>query len=565
MADGSALAYSALFPVGSGPFPTLMSYNGYDAGGIGGWSYRRGSTAMSHDLDTALLEHGYALVGVNMRGTGPSDGDFELFQSQWGPDGAAAVQWISEQPWSTGRIGMYNWSWGGIGQLCTAGQRPQALAAIAPGMVVVDPLRDSGSPGGVPNNFAQTWWRYIQLTWGYAATSAIVDRDWPAAKTILRRIARTGPDSPGVVTRAHRTEDAYTLAHSLTDAVGRITAPTLAINAWQDMSTGPRPGSFAELLPAETTWSIGTNGKHDIYVSASIRAELLRFFDHYVKGEENGFEATPHARIWFDTAADGPDTGHYGFGEMNRKGNGSTVPGFVYDVPATDQSDDQVWTLNLRRDGALSSAVADPGEPASAYQELPRAPKVDLFNFHDGWRRSTPPASTLAYSTAPFEDDHLVFGPASLDLHVSVDDSDADLQVILTHVDPEGNETYVQSGLLRLSNRALDPEQSTLLEPFLQHTTPQPVRPGHLVACRVPIPAFAHAFRRGSALRIWLYRPSAMGVWKFDANPAQGRLRIHHDAATPSLLRLRRTPYDIPTAAPAPGSLWNAPSRPGRV
>src|SRR4051794_37884088 len=77
--DGVQLRYSVLLPAARGRFPVLVNYSGYDAGTIGGDAYQQGETWMETDLDARLLKAGYALMGLQMRGTGCSSGTFDLF------------------------------------------------------------------------------------------------------------------------------------------------------------------------------------------------------------------------------------------------------------------------------------------------------------------------------------------------------------------------------------------------------------------------------------------------------------------------------------------------------
>jgi putative CocE/NonD family hydrolase len=136
--DGTWLRYSALLPSGPGPFPTILNYSGYDPGAIGGSAYLADNTAMSVNLDQTLVEHGYAVVGVNARGTGCSEGQFDFLGPDFGRDGADAIEFIATQPWSDGAVGMANWSWAGMAQLATASAHPAHLRAIAPGMTAGD-------------------------------------------------------------------------------------------------------------------------------------------------------------------------------------------------------------------------------------------------------------------------------------------------------------------------------------------------------------------------------------------------------------------------------------------
>ena len=125
--DGTQLRYSLLLPKGKGPFPVIINYSGYDPGAIGGFSYTHDNSAMSTSVDASLLKNGYAVLGVNARGTGCSEGVFDFLGPAYGQDGADVVEWIATQPWSNGAVGMANWSWAGMSQVATASERPAHL------------------------------------------------------------------------------------------------------------------------------------------------------------------------------------------------------------------------------------------------------------------------------------------------------------------------------------------------------------------------------------------------------------------------------------------------------
>ena len=133
--DGTQLRYDVIRPDGPGPFPTLLNYEGYAAGsdatdgGVSAFSDR-------------ILQRGYALIGVSVRGTGCSQGKFDPFDVTMGTDGYDAIEWIAKQRWSNGHVGMIGVSFGGITQLVPAADRPPHLDAIAPSSATSDLYRD---------------------------------------------------------------------------------------------------------------------------------------------------------------------------------------------------------------------------------------------------------------------------------------------------------------------------------------------------------------------------------------------------------------------------------------
>src|SRR3954468_8312311 len=165
--DGTKLAYDLQRPDGNGPFPVVVNYEGYaagsDAGDNGGATYL-----------PRLLQRGYAVLGVSVRGTGCSEGAFDPFAPSMGQDGADAVEWAARQPWSDGRVGMFGVSFGGITQTLTAADRPPHLRAIAPDSSTSDLYRDVTYPGGILEYDFTFAWTGIQKEGGteHALTGA---------------------------------------------------------------------------------------------------------------------------------------------------------------------------------------------------------------------------------------------------------------------------------------------------------------------------------------------------------------------------------------------------------
>ncbi|MCZ7630798.1 MAG: CocE/NonD family hydrolase [Microthrixaceae bacterium] len=347
--DGTELHYSVLLPEGDGPHPVVMNYSGYDAGSIGGASYLKGDTAMSPPLDTLLLEAGYAVLGVNMRGTGCSDGGgFDLFSPYWGTDGADAIEWAAQQEWSDGSIGMANWSYAGIGQLFAAVEQPEHLKAIVPGMVVTDPLRDVGSPGGVPNVlFPNGWWLFIQENWEYARATAQDEGDQRCIERIDEHLGLSENTSPPAMQAQHPFHDEFNESRLLWTRTDRIDVPVLSIEAWQDGATGVRGGYYQDTLDPQRLWYVGTNGGHDIYESRTWQEHLIRFLDHFVKGEDNGFDDEPHVQLWQDSTGPGAPLPQYA--QLTEAEPGWVIPvdRFAPEVEAT--------TLWLGPDGSWAT------------------------------------------------------------------------------------------------------------------------------------------------------------------------------------------------------------------
>ena len=149
--DGTKLAINVHLPgpADQGPYPTLVEYSGY------GYADPSGPAAGIQPLAELL---GYAVVDVNMRGTGCSGGAFDYFERLQSLDGYDVVETVARQPWVMhGKVGMLGISYGGISQLFVAATRPPNLAAITP-LSVIDSTQTTLYPGGILNTgFALEW------------------------------------------------------------------------------------------------------------------------------------------------------------------------------------------------------------------------------------------------------------------------------------------------------------------------------------------------------------------------------------------------------------------------
>ena len=346
----------------SGRFPVIINYSGYDPGAIGGLAYRQDDSAMSPNLDRALLEHGYAVMGVNARGTGCSTGEFDFLGPKYGEDGRDAVEFAASQPWSDGAVGMANWSWAGMSQIATASDRPPHLKAIAPGMVLGDPRLDSWAPGGVPAPaFIKDWRMFLHGRWEAIRRTAVAEHD----EQCIARIAinLVGEEKTSITTEVarHPLRDDWIQGRQLRDRTHLIEVPVLSMESFQDEAVTSREGYYQETLNQDRLWMVQTNGGHDLYESLAFRPTLLAFLDHFVKGLPNGFEQRPHLEVWMDTVSAG--RGWHGFYE-------AAHPGWTIrrDRVAVET---RPLSFRLAGGGRLVPGAAAQGEPDSYNYPVP--------------------------------------------------------------------------------------------------------------------------------------------------------------------------------------------------
>ncbi len=536
LSDGTQLHYTLTRPDGAGRHPVLLKYDGYDAGVYS---------------DPSWNESGYITLGVNFRGTGCSQGVFgPLRADQWGADGAEVVDWAARQPWSSGSVGMIGYSFTGVSQVATAAFAGPALKAIAPGNVFLDFYRDSIYPGGIHNGWIPLW---IAAGRQFVVGSDTVTTIPPDPQCLLNMApSQAQAAAQAADTQLHSFVDDYwsTQPASYLD---RVSIPVLGCVNWQDTTIYSRAANaFRDHLDPATTWLVGSNGAHaDCAIS---RARLQRFFDHYLRQQQNGWERTPRVLLVHEVAGDGG------------------VRETLGDDAGAWQSDFASWSamasaikpveLYLHADGRLDQSAPMQSEPAAEYRYP--APSnntpADWTGGVNPWSDPRVPGTVLSYTTPAFAEDTEFLGEGSVDLWFSSTAGDADVQVTLMELRADGQETYVQNGWLRLSHRRLDATRSTALRPVHTHL-PQDAEAlpaGVPVAVRIEVLPFNHVFRAGSALRLQIDAP---GGW-FQVLPTPALNRVHHPQDRPSVVRLGWLPGARAGAALAEcGTLLNQPCR----
>jgi uncharacterized protein len=224
LADGVSLGADVFLPVGAGPVPAIVSLLPYRRdvlGGAGCWTTL-----------TRFAGAGYAAVLVDQRGLGSSDGrPRPPFDPDEAADGVAAVSWAAGQPWCSGPVGMWGFSYGAALALRTAGRRPAALRAVVSLMGFTDLERDFVHPGGVRGVVGPLG------VWGLGNVvnqllPPLADHRDPAEQQ--RWATRIEWDDPYLVDIARHPPGHPVWRDRVVDA-GAVTVPTLSVGGWRDM------------------------------------------------------------------------------------------------------------------------------------------------------------------------------------------------------------------------------------------------------------------------------------------------------------------------------------------
>ena len=215
--------------------------------------------------------HGYAICNADMRGTCDSEGDSVLWDRQEGRDCHDLIEWLGVQPWCNGKVAMSGTSYLAASQWFAAAEQPPHLAAINPWEGVSDTYRDLVMRGGIPDTgFAEMLQE--QSFWGHGRKEDIL-------------------------TEAELYPTVNDLWNDKVARLNRITVPAYVVASYSN--TLHTMGTFRgwRTMASEQKWlRIHNSQEWPDYYDESNREDLRRFFDHFLKGVDNGWEQTPRVR-----------------------------------------------------------------------------------------------------------------------------------------------------------------------------------------------------------------------------------------------------------------------------
>ncbi|MGN0813153.1 MAG: CocE/NonD family hydrolase [Candidatus Coproplasma sp.] len=219
------------------------------------------------------VKHGYAVINPDVRGAYNSEGVVLFFGSDYGRDGKDIVDWVGEQPWCNGKIGLSGNSWLAISQWFTAAQQPKHLAAIAPWEGLYDCYREVGTRGGVIMP------EFVELL-----SASFASNEQGGVEDVLQML-KTHPEMNNYW------EDKIA---DLED----ITVPAyIAASYTNPIHTNGSIEGFMRISSKDKWLRIHNAGEWDDYYHEGHTEDLRKFFDYYLKGIENGWKDTPKVRM----------------------------------------------------------------------------------------------------------------------------------------------------------------------------------------------------------------------------------------------------------------------------
>jgi predicted acyl esterase len=478
MEDGLVLRADVYRPIADGNYPVLLTYGPYAKGLAfqdgypSAWQRMAdkhpdvvaGSTNAYQNWEVVDPEkwvpHGYACVRVDSRGCGCSPGYIDHFSPRETRDFYNCIEWAGVQPWSNGKVGLNGVSYFGINQWHVASLQPPHLAAMCIWEGAADWYRDMTHHGGIVSTFWANWYDMQVKTVQYGAgergrRSRITGELICGPLELSQEELAANRCDFGADILAHPLDDEYHRARS--PDWSKVVVPFLSAANWGGQGLHPR-GNFEGFYRAASPqkWLEAHGLEHWTHFYTDYGREMqLRFFDHFLKGADNGWDRQPPVVL---------QVRHPGERFVERAEQNWPVP-------------DTNWTkMHLGPQGHVLSSA-----PAAGSATLP------FEAMGDG----------LTFLSAPLERATELTGPIAARLRVSSSTPDADLFLVLRILMPDLKEvvfmgaidphTPVAQGWLRVSHRKLDPALTRPWRPYHTHDERQMLKPGEPVDVDVEI------------------------------------------------------------------------------
>jgi putative CocE/NonD family hydrolase len=467
LSDGCRLAARIWLPddAEEDPVPTVLEF----------LPYRKNDGTVARDAKRQpyLAGFGYAAVRVDMRGTGESDGILEdEYTAQEQEDALELIAWLAEQPWCTGAVGMWGISWGGFNALQVAAHRPPALKAIMTLCSTDDRYADDVHyRGGCVLALDMLHWASSMMTWNARPPDPrLAGESW--RETWLERLeAANAWIEPWL---SHQRRDEYWKQGSVCEDYSAIECPVYAVGGFADGYTNAVPRLLEGLsVPRKGLigpWAHAFPDDASPGPSIGFLQECVRWFDHWLKGIENGVMDEPMLRVWMQKSVE-PQPSY-----EERPGRWVAEPSWPSPHLETRQ-----WDLRGEGERFLL-AVQSTGTEAGAWTAEGQSADLATDQRPDD-------AFSITYDFEPLAEPLEILGLPSVTLALAVDRPYALVCVRLCDVFPDGTSALVTRGLLNLAHRA-------------SHEEPSALEPGTRYEVRVPLDVAAHSFPAGHRLRV---------------------------------------------------------------
>jgi hypothetical protein len=524
MRDGVELAADVYLPFGheGEVLPAIVEVTPYSKDNV---------ALMSGDI-TLYQNNGYVFVAVDCRGRGKSEGIWSGFADDV-PDTHDVIEWVAQQPWCDGQVGTTGLSYMGWVQWAGASARPPHLKAMVSTSAAGRWQQEIPYTNGVFQLYF-AWWAYItrrRINEDYGLRQI----DWDEALRILpfkdiSRIIDTPTDTWDNLADRDTLDD-YWKSLRFDDSYDQMDVPCLHVTGWYDQEDLLGAFHHYEMMMAHSPardkqylivgpWSHVKSRSPDRFyadidhgpaAALDMDAEHLAFFDHWLKGVDNGVADLERVRLFEPGRNAWRDAGTWPTSARTRD---------VF-LGAGTLSDEAPET------SGETSYDYDPRDPSLTGIDVRLYPVEDVPLDQTG---NEARADVITFTGAPVTEETVLSGWAHLVFFASTDGDDTDWHVKITDVDPAGVSRRVTQGCLRAACR-------TSLE------QPRAVTPNEILEYDVELWPTHHVFMPGHAMRVtitssdfpWYARSmNRFGPVRSQAEPRTARNTVHFGGQFPS-------------------------------
>ena len=441
---------------------------------------------------TRVVKEDYAHVIGDLRGTGHAEGEhignYNAGGVSLGQDAYDFIEWVAEQPWCDGNVGMIGISYFGSMQVLAAAERPPHLKAIF-------------VSGGHYDFYETTYHGGIMWFMPRAAREGRGgDSGWAFTDNVKSRMLETF--SPGEIQErvAERLADPDVAAWP--NLVHVLNYPKNH-EAWFDIITNELDGEWYEernpitlapnidipvylqidqgrgwtmdgtielfdALQGPKKLDIGSYPPMQSRPFIEEHDKMFRWYDYWLKGIENG-------------AMDGPAVNVFVEGSREIASGEQWPP-----LPV------EYRPLYLR-----------PRRKLSFEPELMGAEYAAPDGFYQAPLTVTDKVEILRWDTEPFDEPTEMIGTGAAHIFAEIDQDDTNFILRMWDTAPNGKRQLITTGYLKASHRELD-ERTTEGNPYHPHTRTEPVEPGTVEEYVLRLYPFANTFKQGHRLTVEL-------------------------------------------------------------
>ncbi|MDA4123227.1 MAG: CocE/NonD family hydrolase [Thaumarchaeota archaeon] len=515
MRDGIHLSADLLMPEMPGKYPAIIQYH----------PYRKDDMSVgANEFHYYFAENGYVSIRLDVRGTGSSEGRcVEEYSLEESSDAVDAINWIAAQEWCTGKVGMYGWSYSGQTSMTAALKAPEPLKAVVCGLFSDDRYTaDSGYEGGSVMPMVD-YGQYGTFMIGFNAMPTYPEYSGKEWMNIWRK--RLEESTPWVIQwLSHPLDEEYWRPASVKYHYDEVKAAVFLVDGWRDGYPGAAAKMYANLkVPKKLLMGPWLHSRPDqgpLGPTIDIHQEMLRWWDHWLKGVENGIMGEPPVSIYVQKFDKPAANRAFTSGEWRAEKE--------WPIARTKGQ-----TFRFQTGGRLTTGISSKSSER-AVDSFEYRPEVGLMS---GVFSATSPhflpvdqrpdeALSLNYTTEALRNDLEVTGFPKARLFVSSTSPVSSIAVRLSDVAPDGTSALVQKGALNLTRRN-------------SFEKPEPLKPGKVNEVEVELNVNSWVFEKGHKNRVSVSGSDWPNMWP---TPEKASISLHLGDATPSGMILPSIP-----------------------